>query len=216
MSLSLQELENLRKNYALGRLDEADCPADPMDMFQRWLKEALTSECDEPNAFTLSTVSGGRPRGRVVLLKGLVGGELVFYTNYDSPKGKELESAGHAAATFLWLPLQRQVRVEGTIRRAPADMSDAYFASRPHDSQIGALASPQGQVVRDRAVLERSFQLAEEQYPPGTPVPRPANWGGLMIAPTYWEFWQGRRSRLHDRIAYQLTGEVWKRMRLAP
>lgn len=216
MALTQAELQGLRQSYLKGALKETDCAPSPSQQFERWLKEALSSECDEPNAFTLSTIRKDRPRARVVLLKGLYQEGPVFYSNYLSPKGEELGEVGFASATFLWLPLQRQVRIEGQIQKVPAEMSDQYFSSRPHGSKIGAIASPQGQVVESREYLEKLFAEAHKKYPEGSQVPRPANWGGYVIVPERWEFWQGRDNRLHDRICYVKDKTNWIKQRLAP
>lgn len=216
MSLSQEELQGLRQSYLKGSLRESDCTALPHEQFERWLKEALSSECDEPNAFTLSTVRKNRPRARVVLLKGFYQQGPVFYSNYLSPKGEEMDEVTYASATFLWLPLQRQVRIEGQVQKVPAEMSDQYFSSRPHGSKIGAMASPQGQVVQSRESLEKLFAEAHKKYPEGSIVPRPVHWGGYVIIPDRWEFWQGRDNRLHDRICYVKEKNAWIKQRLAP
>lgn len=210
-----EELRNMRVNYRRAALDEAIVPATPGALFRQWLAEALQGGCDEPNAFTLATVKDGKPRARVVLLKG-GGDDLVFYTNYESDKASELEQRPWGSATFLWLPLERQVRVEGEITRASVEMSDAYFASRPHGSKIGAWASPQSRVVDSREMLETAFQRARERFPEEAAVPRPAHWGGYVLRPTSWEFWQGRENRLHDRIHYRSEASGWVKERLAP
>jgi pyridoxamine 5'-phosphate oxidase len=212
----VETLEELRVNYQLAELGINDCDPDPERQFDKWLQEAINTRVDEPNAFVLSTVSDGRPRGRVVLLKGVHAGEFVFYTNYESSKGRELERSPFAAMTFCWLPLQRQVRIEGTIGRVAAELSDDYFHKRPRGSQLGAIASPQSQVVPSRAELERLYREAEEKFGSNQTIPRPAHWGGFAIRPSYFEFWQGRRNRLHDRIAYELKDGVWQKQRLAP
>jgi pyridoxamine 5'-phosphate oxidase len=216
MSLSREELQNLRKSYKLGALSERDCAPIPRAQFEAWLQEALLSEVDEPNAFTLSTISDGRPSARVVLLKGFEQEGPVFYSNYESPKAQQLATTPYAAATFLWLPLERQVRIEGFVKKVSSAMSDEYFATRPHGSQIGAVASPQGQVVGSREELEMKFAAIESRYPEGTPIPRPEHWGGFVLVPTIWEFWQGRRNRLHDRVRYRLDAGAWIKERLAP
>lgn len=216
MSLSREELQNLRKSYKLGELSEHHCAPTPKLQFEGWFKEALKSEIDEPNAFTLSTINDGRPSARVVLLKGFQDEGPVFYSNYQSPKGQQLTATPFAAATFLWLPLERQVRIEGRVEKVSATMSDEYFATRPRGSQIGAVASPQGQVVSSREDLEKQFAEIEKRYPEGTIIPRPSHWGGFVIVPTVWEFWQGRRNRLHDRVRYRLQDGAWIKERLAP
>ena len=216
MSLSREELQNLRKTYKLGALTEQLCAPTPLGQFQQWFKEALQAEVDEPNAFTLSTILAGRPCGRVVLFKGFESEGPIFYTNYQSPKGEQLETSPYAAATFLWLPLQRQVRLEGSVRKISAELSDQYFATRPRGSQIGAVASPQGKVVGSREELEKKFAEIEKRFHEGSTIPRPSHWGGYVLIPERWEFWQGRENRLHDRIRYRREGGVWIRERLAP
>ncbi len=216
MSLSREELQNLRKSYKLGELSEHHCAPTPKFQFEAWFKEALKSEIDEPNAFTLSTINKGFPSARVVLFKGFQEEGPVFYSNYESPKGQQLTTTPFAAATFLWLPLERQVRIEGRVEKVSVSLSDEYFATRPRGSQIGAVASPQGQVVSSREDLEKRFAEIENRYPKGTIIPRPAHWGGFVIVPTVWEFWQGRRNRLHDRVRYSLKDGAWIKERLAP
>lgn len=211
-----QTLENLRVSYRRESLDINDCRPNPLDQFDYWLKEAISGECDEPNAFTLSTCVQDRPRGRVVLLKGLHEGKFVFYTNYKSDKGHELEKNPHAAMTFLWLPLQRQVRVEGVVTKVDTNLSDEYFSKRPRGSQLGAIASPQSQKVVSREVLEKLFQDAEDKFKHTEALERPSHWGGYALEPEYIEFWQGRDNRMHDRLAYQKSGEIWTLDRLAP
>lgn len=216
MTLLDSEIQELRVNYQKGVFDESLALANPLDQFKQWFEEALKGRCDEPNAFTLATVDNDRPRARVVLFKEFHREGPVFYTNYHSPKGHELKANPHAAATFLWLPLQRQVRIEGKVEKIPDEMSDAYFQKRPYGSRIGAIASPQGKVVGSRQELEEIFKHTSALFPEGVQVPRPKTWGGYALVPTYWEFWQGRTNRLHDRIAYSLTTGGWTKKRLAP
>lgn len=216
MGMTPAELQELRINYKRHQLDEAHVLGTPRAFFESWFQEARDSGCDEPNAFSLSTVQDGQPRGRIVLLKGFHDEGIVFYTNYDSPKAGEIAQAGKASATFLWLPLERQVRIEGVIEKVPTEMSDKYFASRPRGSQVGAWASPQGKVVPSRLALEELFAQAEAKFPAGTKVPRPENWGGFVIRPTRWEFWQGRENRMHDRIVCRSDKGQWIKQRLAP
>ncbi len=213
------DLAGMRDEYSAGGLDEAELDragagSDPVALFGRWLDEAVAAQVHEPNAMALATATAdGRPSSRIVLLKAFDADGLVFFTSYASRKGEELESNPFAAATMLWHPLQRQVRVEGAVTRlAPAE-SDAYFASRPHGSQVSAVASPQSQEVTDRAALDLLREAVEQS---GTPVQRPATWGGYRIALDVIEFWQGRPSRLHDRLRYERTNESWTRRRLAP
>ncbi len=211
-----ETLQNLRIRYSQSSLDVKDCKKNPGEQMEFWLKEAISGKCDEPNAFTLSTCLEGKPRARVVLLKGMNKEKLYFYTNYKSAKGTEVESNDSVAMTFLWLPLQRQVRIEGTISLASAAESDDYFSKRPRGSQIGAIASPQSARVAERALLEKWFIDTEAKYQGQDSLPRPAHWGGYVVTPTYFEFWQGRDNRMHDRICYELKNGNWEIFRLAP
>jgi pyridoxamine 5'-phosphate oxidase len=211
-----QTLENLRVSYRRESLDVKDCRYDPIEQFDHWLKEAILSQCDEPNAFTLATIENNKPRGRVLLLKGLHHGSFVFYTNYLSAKGCELEKNPYAAMTFLWLPLQRQVRIEGKVVKVDTQLSDDYFSKRPRGSQIGAIASPQSQKVASREILEEIFNTVDEKFKNDQILVRPANWGGYSLEPHYIEFWQGRDNRMHDRIVYEKQGSSWTLSRLAP
>lgn len=209
-------LENLRQQYQLASLDIEDCHQDPIEQFDQWLAHAISAHVDEPNAFTLSTVEASRPRARVVLLKGVQDKGFVFYTNYLSSKGHEVEKNPLAAMTFLWLPLQRQVRIEGTLKKVSAECSDEYFHKRPRGSQLGAIASPQSQKISSRAELEKLFKEAEEKLGKSEVLPRPPHWGGYVLEPNYFEFWQGRNNRMHDRICYEQTTQGWIKSRLAP
>lgn len=211
-----ETLQNLRRRYSQSSLDISDCSKDPADQMARWLQEAITGQCDEPNAFILSTCREGKPRGRVLLLKGLKEGKLFFYTNYNSSKGAEIAANDSVAMTFLWLPLQRQVRIEGKVEFSGAADSDSYFKMRPRGSQIGAIASPQSSKVPGRSELEKWFRATEEKYQGQEILPRPLHWGGYMMTPDYYEFWQGRDNRMHDRISYERKGDGWEMFRLAP
>eukprot|EP00271_Cylindrocystis_brebissonii_P000776 TRINITY_DN10989_c0_g2_i1.p1 TRINITY_DN10989_c0_g2~~TRINITY_DN10989_c0_g2_i1.p1 ORF type:complete len:249 (+),score=33.48 TRINITY_DN10989_c0_g2_i1:59-748(+) len=212
----------MRVNYTANELLEEECHSDPFVQFGRWFEEAVAEGVPEPNAMSLSTVSGtSQPSARMVLLKGVDPRGFVWYTNYDSRKAHELETEPcRAALVFWWHGLQRQVRVEGPVSRVSPEESDEYFHSRPRGSQLGAAASPQSSVINGRDVLDEMYrQLAEEKYPPGASIPRPANWGGFRLQPERIEFWQGRQSRLHDRLLFTRdtpTSESWQRERLAP
>jgi pyridoxamine 5'-phosphate oxidase len=209
-------LENLRVRYQSSELDFKDCSKDPVLQFNHWLDQAIDSQCDEPNAFILSTVSNDQPRSRVVLLKGIKDNQFVFYTNYSSAKGHEISLNQKVAMTFLWLPLQRQVRIEGIVSKIDNVSSDEYFRKRPRGSQIGAIASPQSQKVSSRKELEDLFKITEEKFIQVQDLPRPKNWGGYAISPTYLEFWQGRDNRMHDRICFEKKNNDWEIYRLAP
>jgi pyridoxamine 5'-phosphate oxidase len=209
-------LQNLRVSYLSASLDVADCDHNPEKQFTLWFNQALETKCDEPNAFVLSTVKGDQPRARVVLLKGIQSDRFLFFTNYESAKGHEIENNQKVSMTFLWLPLQRQVRIEGVLTKVSASDSDEYFKKRPRGSQLGAIASPQSEMMGSRASLEELFKKAEAAYAQDLSLPRPAHWGGYGIAPTYFEFWQGRDNRMHDRIVYQKKESQWVLSRLAP
>jgi pyridoxamine 5'-phosphate oxidase len=212
-----EKLENLRVAYIGAKLDVENCNPDPKQQFDLWLDNAINANCDEPNAFVLSTVAAsGRPRARVVLLKGIHNGQFIFYTNYKSAKGEEILNNQRVAMTFLWLPLHRQVRIEGVVSKVDAKTSEAYFQKRPRGSQLGAIASPQSQKVSSAADLEKMFLETEEKYGPSEVVPCPSHWGGYAITPDYYEFWQGRDNRMHDRICFELESSGWTRFRLAP
>lgn len=207
----------MRRSYELGGLSEADLATDWVGQFDRWLADAVAAEIVEPNWMVVATADPtGRPSVRSVLLKGYDARGLVFYTNYDSRKGRELAANPYAAVLVPWIPLQRQVLVEGAVERLSADESDRYFASRPHGSKLGAAASPQSQVIPGREVLERAFAGLARRYPEGAAVPRPQHWGGLRVLPDVVEFWQGRRDRLHDRLRFRRTDGGWVVERLAP
>lgn len=214
----MTRVDHLRQDYERGAFSRSDLESRPYDQFESWLKAALDSEEAEPTAMTLATVdSEGVPSARIVLLKGHSERGLVFYTNYRSSKARALTQTRRAALCFLWKSLERQVRVEGSVERATAEESDAYFVSRPRGSQIGAWASPQSEGVESREALEVRVREVEERFPEGAPIVRPDFWGGFRVLPERWEFWQGRKSRLHDRFEYRADGDgAWSVRRLAP
>jgi pyridoxamine 5'-phosphate oxidase len=207
-------VDSLRREYRGQPLSEDEAAADPFEQFARWFEQARATEAD-PTAMTLATATpDGRPSARMVLLKGVDARGFVFYTNYDSRKAGELDGTHRAALLFYWPLLDRQVRIEGDVRRVPDAESDAYFASRPLESRWSAHASPQSRAIDSRASLEAAVDRARAQF--GDQVPRPAGWGGFRVAPDAFEFWQGRENRLHDRLAYSLGAGTWRRARLAP
>jgi pyridoxamine 5'-phosphate oxidase len=209
------DIADLRKSYERDELDETASAADPLQQFGTWLEQALSAQLPEPNAMTLATVGpDGRPSTRIVLIKGYDARGIVWYTNYDSRKGRELATHPYAALQFHWVELERVVRIEGRVQKAGEDESDAYYASRPLDSRLGAWASPQSEVIGSRTVLVAAAAKAALTH--GLNPPRPLHWGGYRLVPDRWEFWQGRKSRLHDRLRYRLEGEAWVRERLAP
>lgn len=211
-----RDVSDLRKEYTRAGLRRSDVSRDPTEQFRRWFGEALSVDLHEPNAFALATSTpDGRPSARIVLLKGFDERGFVFYTNYEGRKGRELENNPRAALLFYWGELERQVRVEGTVARLPDEESDAYFASRPRGSRLGAVTSEQSRAIRGRKVLEDRLEKLEQDYE-GKEIPRPPYWGGYRLKPGAFEFWQGRENRLHDRISYRLQGGVWKIERLQP
>lgn len=209
---------DLRVDYQADELIESKAPANPYELFDRWFTAAKGSGGPEPNAMVVATVTDrGTPAARVVLVKQVTAEGFIFYTNYESRKGQELDERPNAAAVFNWLEMQRQVRIEGTVERVAPEVSSDYFQSRPKKSQIGAWVSPQSQEIPDRDFLESRQQEVEAKYTDVDELPRPDHWGGFIIKPTLIEFWQGRSSRLHDRLAYKPDGNGnWKRVRLAP
>jgi len=211
----MDDLAALRKSYERAELDESASAAEPWQQFSSWLNEAIAAKVPEPNAMTLATVgTDGRPSTRIVLIKGFDAQGIVWYTNYDSRKGHELADNPFAALQFHWVELERVVRIEGRVDKVSAEESDAYFRSRPLDSRLGAWASPQSQVISSRAVLVANAAKAAAQH--GLSPSRPPHWGGYRLQPDGWEFWQGRKSRLHDRLRYRLVDGTWTRERLAP
>ncbi|MGI0494708.1 pyridoxamine 5'-phosphate oxidase [Alkalinema pantanalense CENA528] len=214
------EISDLRKDYTFQALNEADVSPNPFEQFRIWFDQALAAQLLEPNAMTIATASPeGIPSARIVLLKGFDERGFVFFTNYNSHKGQELQANPHAAIVFLWRELERQVRIQGTVEKVEATESDAYFYSRPLGSRLGAWASDQSAVIPDRNILEDKLIQLEASYPDGE-IPRPDHWGGFRVKPTVMEFWQGRSNRLHDRLRYQKVGdqgsEIWQIDRLAP
>jgi pyridoxamine 5'-phosphate oxidase len=211
----MSELAHLRKSYERAELEEALAANEPLRQFEQWLAEALAAGVPEPNAMTVATVSTeGRPSTRVVLIKDCDARGIVWYTNYHSRKGRELEGNPFAALQFHWVELERVVRIEGRVERVSDEESDAYYRSRPLDSRLGAWASPQSEVISSRATLVAQAAKAAAQH--GLNPPRPPHWGGFRLVPDGWEFWQGRKSRLHDRLRYRLADGLWVRERLAP
>jgi len=211
-----KDIASIRRDYQLATLDESSTSAHPMSQFEHWWEEVIASNIDEVNAFVLSTIDAHRaPASRVVLLKGYTPEGFIFFTNYESQKGIEMEAHPIVAMNFFWKELERQVRITGSVQKIASSESEAYFHSRPVSSQIGAWSSPQSQVIPDRTFLEKLFASNTEKYASGI-VPLPPHWGGYIVHPTQMEFWQGRSSRLHDRIRYTLSNNEWIKERLAP
>ncbi|UAW97641.1 pyridoxamine 5'-phosphate oxidase [Halopseudomonas nanhaiensis] len=209
-------IADLRRDYTRDGLLESQAPDEPMSLFATWFQQAVEIETTEPNAMMLATVDGaGQPHLRTLLLKGVDPRGFIFFTNYDSEKGRQLALQPRAAMTFWWHDLERQVRIEGQVERISADESDAYYHSRPVGSRLGAWASPQSQVIAGREVLEDDLRALQQRYA-DNPPPRPEHWGGYRLVPELIEFWQGRSSRLHDRLCYRLENGLWSRKRLAP
>jgi pyridoxamine 5'-phosphate oxidase len=209
------DISDLRQEYMRAGLAEADAHADPLLQFERWFKDALAAQLPLANAMTLATVSPeGAPDARVVLLKGVDDGAFVFYTNYESRKGRQLAARPDACLVFLWTQLERQVRIEGRVEKVTPTESDKYFVTRPAGARLSASASAQSEVVADRSFLESKVERLKKEY--GENPPRPAHWGGYRVMPSRIEFWQGRENRLHDRLLYTLAGGTWKIERLAP
>jgi pyridoxamine 5'-phosphate oxidase len=209
-------LADLRKDYSLAGLTEKDLARDPFRQFEKWFQEAEAAKIVEPNAMTLASASrDGRPSVRTVLLKGVDGRGFLFFSNYESRKGRELELNPHAALVLPWLALERQIIAEGTVSKVPREESETYFHSRPRASQLGAWVSQQSAIISGRSVLEDSMKALEKKYA-GQEVPLPPHWGGWRLLPETVEFWQGRRSRLHDRLRYRRAKDGWTIERLAP
>jgi pyridoxamine 5'-phosphate oxidase len=210
-------ISQLRSEYQHGELSEQSAADDAIEQFSRWFDEARAAQVREVNAMSLATTSvSGQPSARIVLLKDFDAAGFVFYTNYNSRKGRELQDKPLACALFFWAELERQVRIEGQVTRVSPPESDLYFSQRPLDARLGAWASPQSEPMADRAQLQARMDQVRARFPPGTDPPRPPHWGGYRMAPTSIEFWQGRASRLHDRLLYTRQSEGWHRVRLAP
>lgn len=209
-------IADIRTEYKLASLTEDEVAANPIEQFARWWEEAVTAEIPEVNAMTLATVNKlGRPTARIVLLKGYDEDGFVFFTNYESRKGQDIAENPNASLLFFWKELERQIRIDGTVTKVSAEESDAYFASRPKGSRIGAWASPQSKVIASRHILEKRSAGYEMEFK-GEDIPRPEHWGGYRVKPYRMEFWQGRENRLHDRIQYEWQSKGWIRSRLAP
>jgi pyridoxamine 5'-phosphate oxidase len=216
MELTKESLQNLRQEYRSSELLQQDVDQNPMQQFKKWFTDALNAQLYEPNVMTLATADAyGKPSARIVLLKGFDEHGFNFYTNYDSKKGKELQQNPQAALVFFWAELERQIRIEGIVSKLDPEVSTEYFHSRPKGSQIGAMVSPQSQVIPSREALEEQVIEMKQKFAE-VEVPRPDHWGGYLVEPQHIEFWQGRPSRLHDRISYDLVDGVWIINRLAP
>ncbi len=213
----MDHISRLRKEYTRTGLDESEAAPDPIEQFRGWFDDALAAGLHEPNAMTLATATPeGRPSARIVLIKGFDERGFIFYTNYEGRKARELEANPHCALTFYWAELERQVRIEGRVRRISDEESDAYFASRPRGSQLGAWVSEQSRSIENRGALELRLRELEREYE-GREIPRPPFWGGYRVEPEVIEFWQGRENRLHDRLQYRRSGDGgWERERLQP
>lgn len=216
MELSKEMIQNMRQEYKSASLSEKDVNQNPIKQFEKWFSDAVKVQVVEPNIMTLATADkSGKPNARIVLLKGFDENGFSFYTNYLSSKGKDLKKNPQACLVFFWADLERQVRIEGRVEKLDKETSEAYFHSRPIGSQIGAIVSPQSQVIENRQILEQKVEELSALYESKV-IPKPAHWGGYLVKPTAIEFWQGRASRLHDRLKYELVNGKWKISRLAP
>lgn len=214
--MNSEQIAAIRQEYMLAVLDESEMHSNPLDQFRQWFKEAVEAETPEVNALSLATVDQNhKPHNRIVLLKGIENNQFVFYTNYRSHKGQQILANPDVSLNFLWIELQRQVRIEGYATQVDERISDAYFRSRPLESQIGAWASFQSEKLSNRAELEARYAAIQEKYA-GQEIPRPPHWGGFAVNAHLIEFWQGRTSRLHDRIVYEKADGQWHRYRLNP
>ena len=212
----MNSIADIRKDYKLRSFLEAEAASNPFVQFTEWWNDALASNIDEVNAMTLATVNAsGKPSARIVLLKGMSEEGYEFYTNYESHKAKEMAGNSNVALVFFWKELERQIRIEGTVKKAPEDVSDIYFNSRPEESRIGAWSSPQSKIIPSRETLERNVLGIKDKFE-GKEITRPTFWGGYIVEPVLFEFWQGRSNRLHDRIEYIKNETGWIKRRLAP
>jgi pyridoxamine 5'-phosphate oxidase len=216
MAITQKMIQSLRQDYRAASLDEKDADNNPIKQFEKWFEAAMEAQIYEPNVMTLATADkSGKPNARIVLLKGFDEKGFCFYTNYLSSKGKELKKNPQACLVFFWAELERQVRIEGKVEKLDKETSEAYFNSRPVESQIGAIASPQSQIISNRTILETKFEELTKASQ-DKKIQKPAHWGGYIVKPISIEFWQGRSSRLHDRIKYDLVNGKWQKNRLAP
>lgn len=217
MSIVHKEIAAIREDYAKSSLNETDVLRNPIEQFSKWFQEAIAAEVTEPTAMVVSSADQkGRPSSRVVLLKDIKSNGISFFTNYNSRKGQEMIANPFVSVLFFWPELQRQVRFEAEVEKLPEEDSDEYYASRPRGSQLGAIVSPQSEIIADRKVLEDRVQAVEKEFEETEHIPRPTFWGGFLLKPYRMEFWQGRSSRLHDRIVFEKQADDWKIIRIAP
>lgn len=217
MTTSNANIDAIRRDYMLRSLSQTDMDSNPIDMFSKWFDEAVTAAIPDVNAMSLATCGNdGQPTSRVVLLKGVENDGFVFYTNYESAKGQQMMENNRVGLCFYWTELERQVRIDGVVEKVSREASEKYFKSRPYESQVGAWASHQSEIVQSREQLEAQFKDMLQEYPETKDVPLPTFWGGYIVKPTRFEFWQGRASRLHDRFEYALNEQEWVLSRLSP